>query len=134
MRPKSLAALVALLVAGLGTPSRAAPSYVAETVVYKIETRAGTLNAEVVHATLNGKIVKAPAIMTMSPYSALGRNGDADRWVAKGYHRVWVDVPGTGDSGGCYDYGADGEKKAGYDSVEWVADQKWSTGKVAMIG
>jgi X-Pro dipeptidyl-peptidase len=47
---------------------------------------------------------------------------------------VWVDVPGTGDSGGCYDYGASGEKKAGHDAVEWIAKQKWSTGKIAMFG
>lgn len=113
MRKGTVGIMITALVAAAApaTAASAAPGYVAQTEVYKVETRAGTLNVEVAHATLNGKIVKAPAIMTMSPYSALGRNGDADRCVAKGYHRVWVDVPGTGDSGGCYDYGADGEKK-----------------------
>jgi X-Pro dipeptidyl-peptidase len=127
-----LAAVTAMLPASSSVA--AAPTYDQQIVEYKIETRAGTLHAEVVHATRNGRIAKLPAILTMSPYSALGRNGDAERWVPRGYHRVWVDVPGTGNSGGCYDYGATGEKQAGYDAVEWIAEQKWSTGKVAMIG
>ncbi|HEX2059074.1 MAG TPA: hypothetical protein VHI71_11990, partial [Actinomycetota bacterium] len=58
--------------------SAAAPEYGTQTVTYKIPTRSGTLHAEVVHATLNGKIAKLPSILTISPYSALGRNGDAD--------------------------------------------------------
>ncbi|HEX2196950.1 MAG TPA: CocE/NonD family hydrolase, partial [Actinomycetota bacterium] len=125
MRMRTIAMLVVMSGAALGAShAAAAPTYGSETLTYKIPTRAGTLHAEVVHATLNGKIAKVPAILTLSPYSALGRNGDATRWVPKGYHRVWVDLPGTGDSGGCFDYGAAREKKAGYDSVEWIAKQK----------
>jgi X-Pro dipeptidyl-peptidase len=127
-------AMIGALVSAPVSAAAAAPTYVAEILEYKIPTRSGTLHAEVAHATVKGKIPKLPVILTMSPYSALGRNGDSDRWVPKGYHRVWVDVPGTGNSGGCYDYGADGEREAGYDTVEWIAKQKWSSGKVAMIG
>ena len=125
-------ALIGALVSAPATA--AAPTYGQTTVKYIIPARDGALYAEIVHPTLDGKIVKAPTILTMTPYSALGRNGDADRWVPRGYARATVDVIGTGNSGGCYDYGADREKRSGFDTVEWIAKQKWSTGKVGMIG
>ena len=132
-------ALAASLVGALlgGVPATAAaPTYgQSDPVVYIIPARDGDLYMEVVHPTLNGKVVnKAPVILTMSPYSALGRNGDASRWVPRGYARAWVDVIGTSNSGGCYDYGADRERRSGYDTVEWIAKQKWSNGKIGMIG
>jgi len=65
--------------------------------------------------------VKGPAIFTYSPYSVLGSNGDQDRWVPRGYVRVWADVVGTGNSGGCYDYGGTREKRTGHALVEWIA-------------
>ncbi|HEX2059007.1 MAG TPA: hypothetical protein VHI71_11640, partial [Actinomycetota bacterium] len=72
-------ACAAVVLPGIpGTAASAAPKYGAQTLTYKIPTRSGTLHAEVVHATLNGKIAKLPSILTISPYSALGRNGDAD--------------------------------------------------------
>ncbi len=127
-----VAAMVGALLSG---PAPAAPTYgQSAPQTYIIKTRAGSLYAEVIHPTLKGKIVPAPTILTISPYSSLGRNGDADRWVPRGYARAWVDVVGTGNSGGCYDYGADRERKSGYDTVEWIAKQKWSTGKIGMIG
>jgi X-Pro dipeptidyl-peptidase len=101
---------------------------------YVVPTRHGQIYVEVVRPLENGATVKGPAIFTYSPYSVLGRNGDASRWVPRGYVRVWADVVGTGNSGGCYDYGGRGEKETGYDLVEWIAAQPWSTGKVAMIG
>lgn len=98
-------------------------------------TRHGQLYVEVVRPVdADGQAVDAPAILTMSPYSVLGRNGDASHWAPRGYARVWADVVGTGNSGGCFDYGGVREKESGYDLVEWLASQPWSTGKVAMIG
>ena len=88
-----------------------------------------------------GKIVRGPGIFTYSPYWSLGfdganfrRSSGEDRWVPLGYHRIWADVVGTGNSGGCYDYGGRREKVTGAAVVEWIAKQKWSTGKVGMIG
>ncbi len=104
------------------------------TVTYDVPTRRGTLHLEVVHPTWHGSIVRAPAILTYSPYSVLGRNGDAGAFVPHGYARMYADVVGTGDSGGCYDYGGLGEQESGHDLIEWVAAQRWSTGKVGMIG
>jgi len=68
-------------------------------------------------------------ILTYSPYSVLGRNGDADHWVPKGYARAYADVIGTGNSGGCYDYGGNREKRTGHDVVEWISRQRWTTGR-----
>src|SRR5206468_906927 len=45
------------------------------TVDYIVTTRDGDLFLEVVHPTLGGVIMQAPAILTYSPYSVLGRNG-----------------------------------------------------------
>ncbi|MGH2699157.1 MAG: CocE/NonD family hydrolase [Actinomycetota bacterium] len=104
------------------------------TVEYIIRTRHGHIFAEAVHPTSGGKIVKSPVVLTYSPYSVLGRNGDADVLVPRGYTRMYADVVGTGNSGGCYDYGGRREKQTGYDIVEWIAKQRWSTKRVAMEG
>jgi X-Pro dipeptidyl-peptidase len=132
-----VALLAASLVGARGTESRASAEIdrlksIQET--YIVPTRYGKLYAEVVRPTRNGRALKVPAILTMSPYSVLGRNGDADEWWPRGYARVWVDVVGTGNSGGCYDYGGRREKQTGYDVVEWLASRRWSNGKVGMIG
>ena len=103
---------------------------------YVVKTRDAKIYVEIAHAAQGDKIVRAPSVFTYSPYSILGdrRNNDASEWTPQGYHRVWADVIGTGNSGGCYDYGGDREKRTAHDLVEWIAKQKWSTGKVGMFG
>lgn len=123
---------LALVAIGLQAPPAAA--YETTNESYVVDTRHGQMYVEVVRPTENGATVRGPAIFTYSPYSVLGRNGDASRWVPRGYARVWADVVGTGNSGGCYDYGGIREKETGYDLVEWIAAQPWSTGKVGMLG
>jgi len=120
----------------------AGPVYGSTTKVYSIpsdedrdpSTPPVDLYLEVVHPTLDGKIVRAPVVLTVSPYSILGRNGDASRWTPRGIARAYVDVIGTGNSGGCYDYGGLRERRTAYDAVEYVGTQDWSTGKVGMTG
>ncbi len=106
-----------------------------ETIIekYSVKTRHGFIYAEVARPTDGDRLVKGPAVLTYSPYSVLGRDDNRDL-VAEGYVVVFADVVGTGNSGGCYDYGGKREKQTGYDLVEWIAKQKWSTGKVAMTG
>jgi X-Pro dipeptidyl-peptidase len=120
--------LAAVLLSGVvvAVPSHAA-AYGSAQRSYVVPTRRGLIYLEVVHPTLNGRIVKAPEVLTYSPYSVLGRNGDASTYTALGIARAYADVVGTGNSGGCYDYGGNGEKQSGYDVVEWLAKQKWST-------
>lgn len=87
-----------------------------------------------------------PVILQMTPYhavmKALDRNEDdlpddlyATRLVKRGYAWVVVDVRGTYNSGGCWDYGGLKERQDGYDTVEWFGTvPSWSNGAVAMIG
>jgi X-Pro dipeptidyl-peptidase len=130
-----LAAAAAVVLVGVGAPVAAA-DFGLETRSYVVPTRHGLVYLEVVHPVdANGEIVPAPAILTYSPYSgALGRNGDASRWVPRGYARATADLVGTGNSGGCWDYGGLREKESGYDLVEWIAARSWSTGRLAMMG
>lgn len=127
------AALVAA--SALAVPAHAA-TYGSTTVEYIVPTRHAFIHLSVAHPTLNKVIVRAPAVLTYSPYYGTleDRLSDADSWTKDGFARVNADVIGTGDSGGCYDYGGKREKETGYDIVEWVAKQPWSTGKVGMIG
>jgi X-Pro dipeptidyl-peptidase len=132
---------VAGVVAGLLTatvlaaPSPAA-SYGSVTKEYIVPTRHAFLHIAVAHPTVGSKVVRAPAVLTYSPYyGTLGsRLDDASKWTVDGFARISADVIGTGESGGCYDYGGKREKETGYDLVEWIAKQPWSTGKVGMIG
>jgi X-Pro dipeptidyl-peptidase len=125
------AVLAALVVSAAGAGTAA---YTLEEETYVVDTRHGKLYVEVVRPVDGTRDVRAPAILTYSPYSVLGRNSDASRWVPRGYARVWADVVGTGNSGGCWDYGGRRERETGYDLVEWIAAQPWSTGRVGMIG
>lgn len=127
------------LIAGVAVaaPGHAAPTGKIDgsvTVSYVVPTRDAEIYLEVVEPTSGGKVVPSPVILTYSPYSVLGRNGDADHWNPLGYARAYADVIGTGNSGGCYDYGGNREKRTGHDVVEWIARQSWTTGKVGMLG
>ncbi len=133
-RRVALGVALALVAGCLLLPAHAAETYGSTTVTYIVPSRHGGLFLEVAHPTLDGEIVRAPMVLTYSPYSVLGRNGDADKWTALGYARAWADVVGTGNSGGCYDYGGRREKQTGYDLVEWVAQQPWNSQRVGMIG
>ncbi|MGH3066151.1 MAG: CocE/NonD family hydrolase, partial [Gaiellaceae bacterium] len=131
----ALASAVVLI--GPATSARSSASaFGMETREYVVPTRHGLVYLEVVHPVdASGNVVMAPAILTYSPYSgALGRNGDASRWVPRGYARATADLVGTGNSGGCWDYGGRREKESGYDLVEWIAARDWSTGRLAMMG
>src|SRR5437763_427715 len=122
---RTLTALLALsFVAVLGPavnvdPAQAATKYQTKTESYNVKTKYGDIYVEVARPVLPGnskKVVKGPAILTYSPYSILwvalngGRTYDAPRWVPRGYVRVWADVFGTGNSGGCWDYGGTAQK------------------------
>ena len=143
-RPRSRAAMVGVVaafalatlvrLAHAGQPPQSAAIDGSVTRSYIVATRDAGIYLEVVHPTANGEVVAAPTILTYSPYSALGRNGDAEHWVPQGYARAYADVIGTGNSGGCWDYGGAREKRTAHDVVEWIADQTWSTGKIGMLG
>ncbi|MDQ4065954.1 MAG: CocE/NonD family hydrolase [Actinomycetota bacterium] len=134
-------AVTLALVAGafIAPPARAQDGFDVVTKTYIAETRHGDVHVAVSHPARGDKIVPGPVVLTYTPYAVNGRSIASDLFpaadhVPDGYVRVVADVVGTGNSGGCWDYGGKGEKESAYDLVEWIAKQKWSTGKVAMIG
>ncbi len=75
----------------------------------------------------------APVILAMTPYIADRYHNFVTPLAKRGYVVAVVDVRGRGSSEGVFDPFAQ-EAKDGYDTVEWIAQQPWSNGKVAMMG
>ena len=76
-----------------------------------------------------------PVILTRTPYVKAGPvTVETAAYFAKaGYAMVFMDVRGRGDSYGEFvPYRNDG--RDGYDAIEWLAAQSWSTGAVGTIG
>ncbi len=76
-----------------------------------------------------------PVILMRTPYdNSESRYLDTGRYFAqRGYAFVVQDVRGRGDSDGEW-LPFMNEVDDGYDTVEWLAAQPWSTGKVGMMG
>jgi predicted acyl esterase len=76
-----------------------------------------------------------PAVLTRTPYGK--DRGDGERtaapFLSKGYVRVVQDCRGRFKSEGQYRAFID-DIDDGYDTVEWIAKQPWSNGKVGMTG
>ena len=110
-------------------------SYIVPTTWRDPSNQLVNIYLEVRHLTdSGGTIIPAPVILTYTPYAILGRNGDAAHWNSLGYTRAYADVVGTGNSGGCWDYGGPAEKQTAYDLIEAIAAQPWSNGKIGMLG
>ena len=79
-----------------------------------------------------------PVILTYIPYRKDDQEpmtGMQHHWSQHGYVGARVDCRGTGSSEGSNDdeY-RPVEQRDGYDVVEWIAEQEWCDGKVAMTG
>ena len=78
-----------------------------------------------------------PVILERTPYLKDGRLmaslGGIKRYTDAGYAFVLQDVRGKGHSEGFYS-AFDDDITDGYDTVEWVAKQPWSNGKVGITG
>lgn len=73
-----------------------------------------------------------PVVLTRTPYD-MERGNDGQGYTARGYARVMQNVRGQFKSEGKYRAFTD-DISDGYDCVEWIATQKWSNGKVGIIG
>ncbi len=76
-----------------------------------------------------------PTMLLRNPYeSSSDVNIDwAAWWARRGYAVVAADCRGKYQSGGTFDaYRDDGPD--GHDTIEWIAEQPWSNGKVGMSG
>ena len=78
-----------------------------------------------------------PVVLSRTPYlkDALGdlAGYSAQKYTDAGYAFVMQDVRGKGHSEGFYEAFIP-DLEDGYDTVEWVAKQPWSNGKVGMVG
>ena len=104
-----------------------------------VEMRDGILLAtDVYQPARSGRVVKGrlPTILQRTPYNkeASGRIRGLGEWFCKrGYVVVIQDFRGRFKSEGTfYKYANLGEDS--YDTVEWIAEQPWSNGKIGTIG
>jgi len=78
-----------------------------------------------------------PVILIRTPYlknSPVARYPDMARFFGEhGYAFIVQDVRGTGDSDGEY-RSFHQEAEDGYETIEWIAGQPWSNGRVGMMG
>lgn len=76
-----------------------------------------------------------PVVLTRTPYGKDQGNAAQReaRYMSNGYARVVQDCRGRFKSEGKYAAFVD-DMEDGYDSVEWIAKQPWSNGKVGMVG
>lgn len=74
----------------------------------------------------------APAIFTLTPYIAQTHHDQGTYFARHGYAYLSVDVRGRGNSGGSFH--PINEAKDGHDIVEWLAQQPYCSGQVAMWG
>lgn len=81
-----------------------------------------------------------PVILSRTPYNKDGRGaGNGERreqggeFLERGYAYVTQDVRGMFKSEGEYRAFVD-DIEDGYDTIEWIAEQPWSNGKVGMVG
>ncbi len=140
MFPKGIQLALGLLL--LASSTLACPSDLSEpTYAVKIEfstrvkMRDGVeLSVDIYRPDGSGKF---PVILSRTPYNKSTPRGghlELGRYLAaRGYVYVAMDVRGRGDSDGKFTpYRNEGPD--GYDSIEWCAQQPWSTGKVGTIG
>lgn len=74
-----------------------------------------------------------PCVLMRTPYGKNGRRNNATRFTDAGFAFVAQDCRGRHASAGSYRPFKD-DHLDGYDTVEWVAAQSWSNGKVGMLG
>jgi len=154
LRALLLALLLPLLVPG-ATPSAAAATR-DDADHFEAYFPAGdginTLHADVLRPKGIPADKRTPVILTVSPYTnhsgepleaGVDNKGPSDRFydfldlsriLERGYTYVMVDLPGFGGSSGCNDWGGNREQDAVEAAVKWAASQRWSTGKVGMLG
>jgi predicted acyl esterase len=74
-----------------------------------------------------------PAVLIRTPYGKGTQAIGNAAWTGRGFALVVQDCRGKGQSEGAYHPFVE-DPTDGYDTVEWVAKQPWSNGKVGMFG
>ena len=60
--------------------------------------------------------------------------GLAGYFAPRGYAVVFVDLRGTGQSGGCLDHLGPNDQRDAKDVLQWIKKQPWSNGRIGMTG
>jgi uncharacterized protein len=76
---------------------------------------------------------KYPTILSRTPYNKDGAAREANWFASRGYAVVMNDVRGRFGSEGKWRMMID-DGRDGYDTVEWIAKQEWSNGKIGTVG
>jgi len=76
---------------------------------------------------------KFPAVLARTPYDRRNLEMQAQYYARRGYVFAAQDCRGRFGSEGAWEPFVN-EKTDGYDTIEWLAKQSWSSGKVGMIG
>ena len=76
---------------------------------------------------------KAPVILIRTPYKKEMSEVQARYYARRGYAVAIQDCRGRFGSDGVWEPFIN-EPKDGYDTIEWLAGQQWSNGKIGMIG
>jgi putative CocE/NonD family hydrolase len=123
-----------LLVASLlvASPGATSANPIDRTLHVRVCMRDGVhLDSNIFRPSATGRY---PAILLRTPY---GKGSDLppgySSFLNRGYAVVLQDVRGRYSSEGIFD-ALNQEGPDGYDTINWIASQPWSDGKVAMIG
>jgi putative CocE/NonD family hydrolase len=85
----------------------------------------------------NGTAVEGrfPVVLSRRPYGKASSMAGCDQriYVPSGYVVVRQDTRGRGGSEGIWHWMTDA-RQDGYDTIEWIARQPWSNGKIGMVG
>jgi uncharacterized protein len=121
-----------LLVAAVDDPklSRAEHEVVVDHDV-KVKMRDGVELAVDVYRPVDAG--RYPTIVVRTPYKKQLNELQGRYFARRGYAYAVQDVRGRAASGGDWVPFVN-EKRDGHDTIEWAANQPWSTGKVGMIG
>ena len=74
-----------------------------------------------------------PVVLIRTPYGKQTQTRSNAEWTKNGFALVAQDVRGTFKSEGNYRPFVD-DQVDGYDTIEWIAKQPWSNGKIGMYG
>lgn len=135
--------LVAAVVATLLTASPSSRANHGPLISYGyIPVAQGTPDATELHYKL---ILPDPSVHGNGPYplvvdysgyvpGAYIYDGLDHRFLEHGYAVAGVNIRGTGCSGGKFDYFEPIQSRDGKEAIDWLGSQRWSNGKVAMVG
>ena len=81
-----------------------------------------------------GMLIQSRKPVAICPELVAAEGGDFNFYVRRGYVQVFVNLRGTGQSGGHFDHMSPGTIEDIYDAIEWLAMQPWCDGQVATFG